>query len=1382
MGHDEAFLPVTSGFTGSFPDAQLVEDNFSRQCRLWDWTGQHWQSICRSPSAFSEEKGSEAFNPDGYVRSNWSRLGSKSLAAMLGNALREATKLLTTFARSEGFFQGIGLAFGNAFLGDRLQSLRQQWATRDFRDLPAIEVRSSLELNGALSAYSQTTNTIYLSQSFLNQYVTDSLAITNILLEEFGHFVDAQINLSDAPGDEGEIFAALVQGVYLSEARLQALKAEDDRSFILLDGQLLQVEQATATTGDGLRGEYFDNANLTNLGVARIDGTVDFNWGTGSPDPAIAPNTFSVRWTGQVQPTTSGTYTFFTQTDDGVRLWVNGTQLINNWTTGGYRERSGTIALVAGQQYDIRLEYYENTSSATARLLWSGPGVTRQVIPQSQLFSPAPVDSTPPTATATAANVATSGETTYDFTVTYSDNVAINISSLDNNDVRVTGPNSFNQLASLVSVNTPGNGTPRTATYRITAPGGTWDAGDNGTYTLALQANQVSDTSNNFAAASTLGTFSVNLTPLAGGDGLRGEYFDNINFTNLIDARIDSTVDFDWGIGSPNPAIAPDTFSVRWTGQVQPPTSGTYTFFTQSDDGIRLWVNGQQIINNWTDHAPTENSGTISLAAGQKYDIRLEYYENGGGAVARLLWSGPGLSKQVIPQSQLFSGASEDFIPPTAQLVASNILNPGGTIYQFNVRYSDNTAMNVATFNGSDILVTGPNGFSQSAALVSVSDTRNGTPRTATYQITAPGGSWDAADNGTYTLTLQPNQVSDTRGNFLPSSILGTFLVSLSTGNQENIVFPADAGVLNVKDFGAKGDGVTDDTAAIQAALNAYPNGMRIIYLPNGTYLVSGTLTWPAGTPGSGNEYKNTILQGQSEQGVVIKLKDGAAGFTNVASPKAVIFTGPAPAQRFGNSIRNLTVDTGMGNPGAIGIQFNASNQGSMRQVTIRSGDGQGVNGLDMNFTDEIGPLLVKGVTVNGFQYGIRTGFTVNSQTLENITLNNQSVYGFYNTGQVINIRGLTSNNAVTAIYNAGGRMTVIDSTLNGIGNASSQPAIKGDFPLDLVVRNITTSGYQSAIQNAGTTLAGPNIPEFVSGPILSQFPTPLQTLNLPIRETPDVPWDDPNTTPWANVISFGAIPNDGLDDTAAIQAAIDSGRTTVYFPVGVYNLQGTVFVRNNARRILGTEAYIDMPNSVNPGFKVVDGNSPVVVMERFQTGFNSTPTIENASSRTLVIRDAVLSGNMTGPGDVFIENVVSNPFANWTFNGQNVWARQLNVENTGTHIINNGANLWILGLKTERGGTLIDTRAGGKTEVLGGLAYTTTATLDGTQNDPLFISNESSISVTLGEINYGGGPNYTTYVREIRGGVTRNLPASGLSNYMGSGKHIPLYVGYPGN
>jgi PKD repeat protein len=144
---------------------------------------------------------------------------------------------------------------------------------------------------------------------------------------------------------------------------------------------------------------------------------------------------------------------------------------------------------------------------------------------------------------------------------------------------------------------------------------------------------------------------------IANGTGLTGEYYDNIDFTGTRVVRTDATVNFDWGSGAPMTGMGADTFSVRWSGQVQPKTSGAITFSTGSDDGVRLWVNGTQIINNWTNHAPTENSGTITLNAGQKYSITMEFFENGGGAVAKLLWSGAGLTKEVVPMTQLYPAA-----------------------------------------------------------------------------------------------------------------------------------------------------------------------------------------------------------------------------------------------------------------------------------------------------------------------------------------------------------------------------------------------------------------------------------------------------------------------------------------------------------------------------------------------------------------------------------------------------------------------------------------------------------------------------------------------------------------------------------------------------
>ena len=112
-------------------------------------------------------------------------------------------------------------------------------------------------------------------------------------------------------------------------------------------------------------------------------------------------------------------------------------------------------------------------------------------------------------------------------------------------------------------------------------------------------------------------------------------------------------ISFDFGTAAPASGVPTDGFQVRWTGQVTPAFTETYTFYTQSDDGVRLWVNDVQLVDNWTNHGSTENSGTIALTAGVPVSIRLEYYDSSGGALIRLSWSSPSEPKLTLPARAL---------------------------------------------------------------------------------------------------------------------------------------------------------------------------------------------------------------------------------------------------------------------------------------------------------------------------------------------------------------------------------------------------------------------------------------------------------------------------------------------------------------------------------------------------------------------------------------------------------------------------------------------------------------------------------------------------------------------------------------------------------
>jgi hypothetical protein len=151
-----------------------------------------------------------------------------------------------------------------------------------------------------------------------------------------------------------------------------------------------------------------------------------------------------------------------------------------------------------------------------------------------------------------------------------------------------------------------------------------------------------------------------------GTEGLKGEYYHATisahEWQDLVLTRIDPMVNFDWGTDSPEPGVVnSDDFTVRWTGMIEAPNSETYTFHTEADEGVRLWVNNELVIDTWTwnktwqvTQPPIElGSGDITLTAGQQYEIILEYYERGGNAMCKLSWSTPTLTQEAIPSRYL---------------------------------------------------------------------------------------------------------------------------------------------------------------------------------------------------------------------------------------------------------------------------------------------------------------------------------------------------------------------------------------------------------------------------------------------------------------------------------------------------------------------------------------------------------------------------------------------------------------------------------------------------------------------------------------------------------------------------------------------------------
>jgi uncharacterized delta-60 repeat protein len=432
-------------------------------------------------------------------------------------------------------------------------------------------------------------------------------------------------------------------GVYETRAESATL-GPDARSYVVggsggesfQDFQIVAFDAAgnvgspnSAPGTRGLTATYFNNDDFTSPVFTRIDPAINFDWGYGSPDPRMGSDTFSVRWTGQIFAPDSQDYAFAVRADDRGRLIIDGTTVVNY--IPGQTPNTGSIYLVSGP-HSIVYEYVERTGAARARLDWSVAG--RMVPVPSDRFTtaapnPAPADTTAPSAVpnftfevmdlpgsqyyqlnwgAAADNVAVAG---YRLRVEFQDGAAPQIVEL--------GPTARSWDGAYASQDLP-------SAFRIAA----------------------------FDAAGNVGPLvTATQRPFNTGDpGLTATYFNNPDFTNPAFTRTDAAVNFNWDYGSPDPRIAPDTFSIRWSGRLIAPRTERFTFTLRADDAARLLLNGQTLIN-YNPGVSNTYTASIDLVAGQSYDLTLEYVERTGRARAALFWQSATTPYQVIPSANL---------------------------------------------------------------------------------------------------------------------------------------------------------------------------------------------------------------------------------------------------------------------------------------------------------------------------------------------------------------------------------------------------------------------------------------------------------------------------------------------------------------------------------------------------------------------------------------------------------------------------------------------------------------------------------------------------------------------------------------------------------
>jgi hypothetical protein len=397
------------------------------------------------------------------------------------------------------------------------------------------------------------------------------------------------------------------------------------------------------------------------------------------------------------------------------------------------------------------------------------------------------------------------------FAVTYSDNVAVDVTTIDSSDIQVTGPNGYDQLAQFVALDTGGNGTPRTVTYAVTpSGGGEWLSAHNGAYAVFMRTNQVADTEEASVAAGLLGQFEVSVPvviyaadmdadpawtlqqdwqygvpgytsggPTGGftgaaivGYNLSGDYPNNLSARYATTPPIDAS-------GSASLTLR----FRRWLGLrsidsafIHATTDGVNWELVWSSAGAGITDNGWQLV---------QYALPVSVAGSSSVRLRWGLSSTGqGGRPAGIGWN--------IDDVELHGDGALDTSPPEAALNVADLVIGGSPSHSCSVTYADDTAVRLSSLNSTNLVVTGPNGYSNLAEFVGSDLPDDGSPVTASYAIAAPAGLWVAADNGTYTVTLLEGAVQDTLNNAMPLATLGSFNVSISTNLPGRLdVFPA---------------------------------------------------------------------------------------------------------------------------------------------------------------------------------------------------------------------------------------------------------------------------------------------------------------------------------------------------------------------------------------------------------------------------------------------------------------------------------------------------------------------------------------------------------------------------------------------------------------
>ena len=371
------------------------------------------------------------------------------------------------------------------------------------------------------------------------------------------------------------------------------------------------------------RGEYYDNSDLAGSPISvRDDPAIDFEWGYNAPAPGLPVEGFSARWT-RTLVLAEGLYRFHAVVDDGVRLYVDGNLVMDDWRDGGRREVTVDLRLSAGQ-HTLRLEYYEGGGVALAHLRWEK--LTSYPDWKGEYWSNRDLDGSP---------------------ALVRNDWAINFDWQKNSPAGTLSPDNFSaRWTRQVDF--------EAATYRfhVLVDDGVRLWVDDRLLVDAWYDHSVHELTADYALVKSVHSLKIEYYEHTGDAQIsvwwekitspsypdwKGEYWPNRSLAGdpaLV--RNDWAIDFDWQGNAPAFGLPVDNFSTRWTRQASF-EAATYRFHAVVDDGVRLWVDGQQLIDAWYDHSLHEVTADHTMVRGT-HKIRVEYYEHSGNARVKVWW------------------------------------------------------------------------------------------------------------------------------------------------------------------------------------------------------------------------------------------------------------------------------------------------------------------------------------------------------------------------------------------------------------------------------------------------------------------------------------------------------------------------------------------------------------------------------------------------------------------------------------------------------------------------------------------------------------------------------------------------------------------------